>query len=543
MKKVKVLAVSAMIMGLGSMVFANPDSMTKVATQGLIEDGVVDSLATGLEENKGFGSIQYGQNGNQAKRFNLSAGAWANEDLWTGFSLAVQNNIEETWTDRVHKTYTMADGEVVFVDTTKTDTDATSATPSLENSLSVSAYSKKLNKGAELFWDGTFDYTKINITQVSDTEPTSVNSQVVHNAGTLNYNNTFGFNFSDVKTKASEKNGLSLSLETVEFIVKGNESSTKDKFTSEEYGDAVGQGTQVLKNKSSTTTGVEDGGFVTGSLSFDLPALGSMNTKFVLVDKFGGAYNGDIGFSGKKTVTTTNTAITTETTKSSRFNTGDFYLQNVATPRLNFSFDAGDKVKVAARIDAPVDFKYTRDGVTYTKTTVKTVAENKEYSTSTTTVAKTETLVGDDKTNDNSYNVSVSPEAKVGIVWSVVPHKLNINLGVTANAGTYTCEVASSRASKKMLKNNTEVTDEFGVKTVTVDSKTAVNTAASHAEDTRTTTFTAVPALVKGSFGSTIFLGDKVSLDLLLLTGSTTGFSVGSFLTGTTASIMFNVKF
>ena len=193
------------------MVFANPDSNTKKATAGLIDDDVVDTLSEGIEDGKGFASVEL-----DAKEFNLTAGAWAKEDLWTGFSYTNKNNAFETWKTAVDKTYNVVDGEVASVDTTTTTTDVANDTNGagldyeLMNNFSFNLYSKKMEKGAELFWNNNFDYAKYEKVTEEDSVSTAVTSETLDSpTGTiatygLTYVNEFGLTFSGIETKAKE---------------------------------------------------------------------------------------------------------------------------------------------------------------------------------------------------------------------------------------------------------------------------------------------------------------------------------------------------
>lgn len=219
--------------------------------------------------------------------------------------------------------------------------------------------------------------------------------------------------------------------------------------------------------------------------------------------------------------------------------TANFELVNTATPKFNFSFDAGSRVKVAANIKAPVALSYNVDSVDYYEVVTNTMVENLTNNTKTTSVDTRQAVLGVD--NDrNTFTASVSPEINAGIVWAVSPDKFNLNFGVAANAGTYAWENVTTKASKRILKRKTVETDEFGVETVTVDKETPVSTG--NNTDTSKWTFNAAKATVKGSFGATVFFSDKASLDMALVHNGT-NFGLGSLLTATTFDLLFSVKF
>ncbi len=422
--------------------------------------------------------------------------------------------MKETLTQKFKKTYNQTGDEVTSIDQTNTFTDKTNLTNNnnFTNNLSFNRFDKETNRGYEAFWNSNFEFKTNNSKTVTDNESDATSSvDKTNGENTFNHNNLFGVRFTGYKTEE-----------------KGDNSNDNTE--------------QTLKDNSCEVSSREDGITFEGEYGYKLKDLGLMSTDFKLINRFTGAYTGNSNTTYTKKVTTTNTDETTVTTKESLVPSIDLSVSNTATPTWDFGFNFSDTVKVAARIDAPTTISYTRNGIDYYTTKSTTVVKDLEHGTQTKYVSNEQSMASGASTlNENKYDISVSPKAKVGIVWAVKPGKFNINLGATANAGTYSCAVTTKTASKKLLKNKEVYTDEFGVKTVTTDNKTPVNPTA--VEESVETEFTASKVTVKGSFGPTIFINDKVSLDMLLITNTETGFGIGTLINSSYANISINVKF
>lgn len=220
MKKIKTLAVSAMVLAMGSMVFANPKSNTKKATVNLFEDGVVDSLKTGVEDNKGFVAVGYG-----SKAFNAAAGAWLADTFWFGLAYDNKNNLAEQWNNSTAFDYSNSKGtagEVVDTTTTKTDKvgnpgywdpTANSGQGALVNTnfannaetynnVSVNIGVKGI--GGEIYWNNDYAGKKDDSNTVTDTQSTATKTEESSKSTTnTKNNNTWGINFAGLKTAES----------------------------------------------------------------------------------------------------------------------------------------------------------------------------------------------------------------------------------------------------------------------------------------------------------------------------------------------------
>lgn len=284
------------------------------------------------------------------------------------------------------------------------------------------------------------------------------------------------------------------------------------------------------------------GGKVAGSLGMTLPSFGIVTPKFEFADEISGYYTGNVNNSSSKTIKTTYTTKTTTETSTSTNYGADFNLANVATPAMKFTFDAGENVKIAAKVKVPVTFDYTRNGADFSATRTVTTTEALDRSTKTVNNVYAESAVNG---NDlNQYTVEVIPEVDLGIVWAIMPGKLNFNFGVAATAGDFKWVTKNTTASKKTLNNKTVDTDEFGVETVTADSKSLLAAVDPNGNNTDTSecVYSVTSANVKGSLGATLFLGEYATLDMLIA-NTVDNYGLENFFQNWNFDIMFSVKF
>lgn len=507
-------------------------------------DNAVDLLNTGVDEGKGIAFVEvYNKELGMPRDFNVGAGSWINDSLWLGIFYTNSNVFSSTHNKSVSREYTNLETGNPVVDIETTETDSITNTSALVNSVSVNFYDKDSEFGGEIYYTN-----KTNGFDKTDTNNASANDDSVSTAEKTNrvmknfsyaFKNNFGMNFSGLKTEASGENDFYLALSNVDFMVNGISQSMKDVLEKTKYDDVINQGN--LGTYSSKIISYQKiGGTVKGEFGFNLQDAGALSTSFVLEDEIGGYGTGMYGKQVEKyTNTTTPEKYTSEGIVKIK-PTANFELVNTATPKFNFTFDAGSRVKVAANIKTPVALSYNVNSVDYYESVATTVVENLTNNTKTTKVETEQAVLGGDTNDRNTFSASVSPEINAGIVWAVSPDKFNLNFGVAANAGTYAWENVTTKASKRILKSKTVKTDEFGVETVTVDKETPVSTG--NNTDTSKWTFNAAKANVMGSLGATVFFSDKASLDMALVHNGT-NFGLGSLLTATTFDLLFSVKF
>jgi len=590
MKKIKVVAVSAMVLAMGSMVFANPKSNTKKATVDLFEDGVVDSLKTGVEDNKGFAAVGYGN-----KAFNVAAGAWLADTFWFGLAYDNNNRLLERYSKSTAYSYT-TNGTTDIVDTTTTTSDKMGNpgfwagtytdnlnvkhtdgkwfgefddaevdftvdgipvnTGILTNNVSVNLGIKGI--GGEIYWNNLYAATKDNTSVVTE-EQSSATKKVTSTTSTSanKNNNTWGINFAGLKTAESGDLAFYVRLDNAEFTLNsaGSEKTLNGKITKHgsEVGQTLGSGNNIDGTNETKTwteesvsksdyTAKQLGGKIGGALGFTLPEFGIVTPSFEFADSIYGYYTANSKKGNSKKVTTTYTTKTTEEKSTSTNYGADFNIGNLATPSMKFAFDAGENVKIAAKVKVPVSFTYFRNEANYNTSKTVTTTESLAYTTKTVTNVYTEDVTGisgDDLKDVNQYVVNVVPEVDLGIVWAVMPNKLNFNFGVAATAGNFTWNTKNKTASKKVLHSESTAIDEFDVKTVTNDSKSLKEDSNT---DSSTCDYTVTSANVKGNIGATLFLGEYAALDMLVA-NSVDAYGLANFFQNWSFDIMFSAKF
>lgn len=543
MTKMKKLVAFAAIIGLTTSLFAGaPSSLTKIATNGLIEDGLVDDFDVGVDGAKG---LWFGGYNGWFGNFNAGFGTYVGK-IWLS-----------VFDDLLYSSITSKKGEYKTIDEQAEDTvnidDTKTSTTDRDSKEDVYFYNDlyfafAVNKvGAQLFWQ-VLDYTPDaeNYTTVAD-GVTSKQSQKYYNAENSvgAYINGVGVkdignvNFYAELKEISVRMVMNNALENTSTVVDPEAEKTEDTPT-------VTGNTKTDEKYAAFTPliGLEFG--------LTLPAIGNSVSKLYFTDKFSYEIPTKSESSSSETVDVTNpeSTVTTKTTQVYDWNVKGTW-NNILTPNLETEYTIGENLVVKTGLSAKVTMKNSYSGLNspFRKVVETTTVDNVNLKTE---KSVTETNDYDSFNNylTTTFTTALEPKLSFGLRYAVKPNKCYLNLGATWTAGTCTWKYAtkSMQQGKKTVK--TTVTDEFGQETVTDDDVT-IYSADTTLEDTNpaeesvTYTFTSQnPGSDKLWVGTTWYLTDAATVDLLYTAGvdSISLFGTNGIFTSSLAA-MFTIKF
>lgn len=517
-----------------------PSSNTKIVTQDLIEDDIVDNLDTGADGQKSlfFGGFDY-SNGLLQAGYGQGFGDALWFSLYDGYYLkGYTTNTDSETSDSV-----ALDG----VNTDYTDI-SSSATVNGHNYLvNQLAFSMYINKkiGGTFFWntktyfdnyysatDPTGDlsnqtaYSGIitTTTTSSSTESTTAGTTTNTKYNTLDNKyavNTFGLDFNGVSTPNL--------FGDLNFYVALNKISltTNHRYINVGY-DKTSTLNGVKTLGTASYTGTYNLNYITPALEFETGITGKklwdvVTPSFVLTEAFQMTFRKYENSYNYNRITNTTSNTETTTNASYELTPGKYRnWNNTLTPRADFSFDLGERITLKARAQAQVSFGdiYTAADNTTTTSTTTTV----DNTTGDTNISKTVKTAGTAR-NSDVFTTEVTPTFKFGLVYQVVPDKFNVNIGVGASSGVLTWTKTTTTNSNIPTITTTSSTNEAGEETVTSSTYTATNGDGTSSGDataeTKKTAFSSTVPSVDAAIGFTLFLGEHAQLDTILLTCST----------------------
>lgn len=516
-----------------------PSSNTKIVTQDLITDEIVDNLDTGAEGQKSlfFGGFDYSYGLIQA-----GYGQGFGDALWFSLYDGYYLKGNTTNTDSATSDSVARDG--VNIDYTDNSNKATiNGYNNLKNNLAFSMYINKKIGGTffwntDTTWDNYYDntdpigalngsqysgYTSIETTTSSSTESTSngTTTNTIYNA--LNNKsaiNIFGLNFNGVSTPKLfgdlnfyvALNAISVKIDNRYINVGYDKTSTLNGFKTP-TDTASYTGTYNL-NKLTPALEFETG--ITGKKLWDV-----VTPSFILIENFQMTFR-KYENSYNYNQLTKNTA-TEKVTQNTNYelNPGKYKdWMNTLTPRADFSFDLGERITLKTRAQAEVSFGNVYTAADRTTTTITTTTEKK--TTGETTIIKQVTTTGT-ATNSDVFTTEVTPKFDVGLVYQVVPGKFNVNIGMGASSGVLTWTKTTTTNSNIPQIITTTSTNNAGEE-VTYSTITLENgdgpAAGDATVETKVTNFTSETPSVNAAIGFTLFLGEHAQLDTILLTST-----------------------
>src|SRR5574344_1712345 len=154
----KITVISAALVMAGVCAFAQK-SNTNAATEGLIEDGAVDSItknASGVANSKGIIFGGYDQNSSASVKFEAGYGMWITDNIWAGayYNGSITNSQTKTESATNKETISAA-GANVSGTTTSTETalsEDSNGNKYINNARILLAFNKKI--GAAVFYNG-----------------------------------------------------------------------------------------------------------------------------------------------------------------------------------------------------------------------------------------------------------------------------------------------------------------------------------------------------------------------------------------------------
>lgn len=524
---------AAAVLALCGAAFAQ-NSNTKTATAGLITDGVVDKLATGTGNDTllFFGGYDFNAIQAQAGLGYQFGNLWVS--AYDAYSLSANTTESET-----AKADSVAKDGVNTDYTDETNTASVSGSSTFKNTLKAAAFWNN-RFGAQFYWTANnTNYSGFSTNPIASLSglgsgtTTTKNSDEDHAAGTTTnteygalenktHNNTFGLDFNGIQWKADNDLAFYVKLDKIEVALADTYRKAAWATDITLNGSTVGAGAQTsyegeYQNLDITPKVQFQLGLNTAKL-FDRVGL-----QVVLVESFAPTFRSYTDTYSNTTVTETATTRTTTANSYDSSYPDYFKWENVLTPRLNFSFDAGDSVILKARIDVPV----TLGGETYSARESTKTERTATYdkTTGTTTYTTKETTQANGR-NYDYFSTTVNPQFMLGLVYKVKPGKFNINVGAKLNSGALTWTTKENTNSDTGTRTVTTSTNAAGETTTTSVKYTSSSndTAASGENPTandKSTTFKSDTPSAAAYLGGTWFLTDNIQFDTLLGTAAT----------------------
>ncbi|MBO4404575.1 MAG: hypothetical protein J5780_04515 [Treponema sp.] len=532
-----------------------PSSNTKTVTGGLIEDGLVDSIDTGV---KGKNVLFFGGYDKDSNLIQAGAGKRAGKRLWFSLYDGWYMNASTENTESVTNDAYAEDG--VNIDyTDHSSSSEIRGSSRVKNNLAFSSYiDDKI--GGTFYWN--IDSTKYNGYSLTDptaelsdltaaaTTRTTDESHADNTESVLEYSalenikssNTFGIAFNGLKTPYFlddyklyfKLNSISFKKESRYIDIAWSEKSTLN-------------GSTVDSNEQPVYSGLYD--FNTYTPAFEAEAgftfrklWDFVTPSFKLIENFETSFkSNESSYSYSRYTTNTNAQSVLEQ-KSYSLEQGDWSSwKNTLTPRFDFGFDAGEGIKLKARAQAAVSFGNTASQADCFTTVTTETTTNKI----TGDIEKIKTTVsrgGKDKDTE-TFTTSVNPSFKIGLVYEVIPSKFNITMGVTASSGTLTWKTETVKNSYIPETETVTETDVFGGSVTSSGTSTPANGDEPGLDDavaeTEKTTFASTAPSATARFGFMWFLGEKAQLDTFLIYGTSAGTTAPTW----AMNVMFGVRF
>lgn len=515
MKKM-MLAVAALI--FGAAILTAQTSEVKNATSSLIEDGAIDSLAFGTEDNDGLTFVQFNDG---ASFVNFGWGKWISDSFWLSvYDSWYNNNGSLSNGVNLNKTYGTKDGiNVDYTDTRKQNTvgnDRWNLDNTFALGLGFGDFATQIKWRADWYQyqrAGTIT-NEDNIFSISDSVQTISDENPNTPAGSKtttkydkikNYtrNNTFTANFKGAGVEDLGDIAFYAQLKSVSLgwdnTTDANNYSNITNVNGKDTGKVTANAAQI---NNTFTPGL---GF---ELGMTLKEGDIATTKLVLEDNFNMSFKGN---KANKSYTNTTDTLTTTTTNTTEYSviTGKYLsINNTLTPKFVFDFDIDEKLQLIAQISAGI---YT--GNTNSKaSTYKKVVTNKTLDKTTgdyTTNSKTTTTGRYANMDSNTLTVRLTPSYALGLVYQVNPGKFNLNFGVEVDRAPYNWTVTTNTNPNINTVTVSETTDKLGntsgSKSVTVNNG---------GQESKTVTYNASWSTSTSlRLGGTWFFTENVKLD------------------------------
>ena len=525
MKKLMV-AVAALLCS-AAMLFAQT-SEVKTATSDLIEDGAIDSLAFGIEDNEGLTFVQF--NGG-ADYINFGTGKWLGDSFWL--------SVYDSWSKygslynnaNVRKTYgTKDDINIDYTDTHKWNN--VSNTLYLNNTFGLGLGFGSF--GTQLVWTANWDQSRVaskitssdNIFNASYADAGTISDETENTpAGTKettkydkikNYtrNNTFKINFDGAGAKDLGDNEFYVQLNNISCVWNNTtRANTYDYVKNVNEKDLTHNTAEAAQIDNSFTPGLEF------ELGFNIAEKDNFTTKLVFVDNFSMGLNAN---KANKTYTTVDDSLTQTKTEKYEYQIIDgkyLDISNTLTPKFIFDFDIDEKLQLVAQISAAISTGKTSNAAdTFKKVKTTTTVDKSTGDVSIQKDTSTGTYNGN--TDSDNFSVGVTPSYALGLVYQLNPGKMNLNFGVNVNRSSYNWGISKTTNSNINNVTVNETTDRYGN---TTGSKTVnVQTGG---DETKTISYTSGSTTTSLRLGGTWFFGDNVKLDVYWANDFTTLFS------------------
>ncbi len=514
MKKM-MLAVAALI--FGAAILTAQTSEVKTATSSLIEDGAIDSLAFGTEDNDGLTFVQF--NGD-ASSIDFGWGKWLADSFWLSiYDSWYNNNGSLSNRASVYKNYGTKDGiNIDYTDAHKWN-DVGTNNWNLDNTFALGLgfgdFATQIKWRADWYQyqrpgiidngDNIFNGSTTTVNDEDSSTPAGSKTTTKYDK-IKNYtrNNTFTANFKGAGVKDLGDIAFYLQLKSISFgwnnATDANNYSNITNVNGKDTGKVTANAAQI---NNTFTPGLAF------ELGMTLKEGDIATTKLVLADSFNMSFYGN---KANKSYTNTTDTLTTTTTNTTEYSviTGKYLsFGNTLTPKFVFDFDIDEKLQLIAQINAGIYTGYTNSKAD----TYKKVVTNKTLDKTTgdyTTNSKTTTtgLYNNDR-DSNTLTVRLTPSYALGLVYQVNPGKFNLNFGVNVTRAPYNWTVTTTTNPNINTVTVSETTDELGN---TSGSKTVnVNNGGT---ESKTVTYNASSSTSTSlRLGGTWFFTENVKLD------------------------------
>ena len=527
----------AAIVGLTSMLFADePQSLTKKATAGLIEDGLTDDLDVGVDGVKG---LWFGGYNITDYNFDFGVGAYLGP-LW--ISIFDEGTFSDSVTHEVSKKNDAfaEDGvNIDYIDVNNNDQTDVGA-KNISNKLFTSFAVNKV--GGQLYWylddvsSKASSWDKYTYTTETDTEKTDKQTQKKCNVA-----NEFGAFFNGIKTPELTPLKLYFQLDQIGVFLKNIDSST-DTFV--ETKTTAKTTTEDHYTMSKNDTICPYGKFTVG---FTFPTFGNTSTKFTVGDWFMySIYSKDGSTTNKDVVDEIASTKTTTTDISYQYGNTN-HLTNYVYPKFTTTYNLGESIKLKTAVAATVKTDVSPT-VNSTKTTKTVVTDLDKTKNETTTTVKEETVVeGTFDQVKNSISTTLNPEVDLGFVYNVKPGKFDLMVGAKWYPGSFSWTTKSAKNEQITETSKETVTSSMGDTVVTKDTVTIKSKDGTGNNDSTAETASYAYSVSAATddmlyVGCALYFTENVKMEMLYTSGFNT-FSLMSGLLDSSLTVDFTVKF
>ena len=469
MKKM-MLAVAALI--FGAAILTAQTSEVKTATSSLIEDGAIDSLAFGTEDNDGLTFVQF--NG-VADYINFGWGKWLADSFWLSIYDSWYNNNGSLSNDaNVYKNYGTKDGiNIDYTDAHKWNTVGWSNW-ALKNIFGLGLGFG--NFGTQIVWnaewtqsqtpssigngENIFNYSTDRVSDENPSTPAgSKTTEKYDNIKNYTRNNHFTVNFNGAGVKDVGDSEFYFELKNIWF----NWDNTTRANDYSNITNVNGKDTNKVNANAAGIFNTFNPGLAF-ELGMNIKEGDYATTKFVIADSFGMSFKGDKQNKTHTTVSDTLASTTTTTTEYSIITGKYLALGNTLTPKFVFDFDIDEKLQLVAQISAGI---YTANenskSNTYKRVRTTTTLDKTTGDKSITKLISTGASSNVDGGQDiNTFTVRVTPAYALGLVYQVTPGKMNLNFGVNVTRAPYQWTIEQKTNANINTVGVTETTDELG---------------------------------------------------------------------------------